>query len=336
MGEQSNRLQGVYASQYRLIRRRLVRRVRSSDSRRQALETIQAMLAQAQREGLPPETVYGGDFEDFCAALLAELPEHYTARQRRQRLTIQIAAGIAAAVFVFGLCAGLYLVRLGAPAVWRDGFAALAQARQAENQPIAGEFYLTLDLARPQENLGQPLYQDKECAITVAGVYPQPDGNVFVALRCQGGYGLRKGRLVSFSAFSGDQAEPPGVRFQAELGGQIFEGGYALPGALNQEGCQCGLLLFSAAQLPQAAGWREGADADRLALNQNKAPARSNGSRRGFVVVSSLVGISLTEARFVNGRAEGNAFQQPMLHGFHDFLRASRSKRKERIVPVVV
>lgn len=258
MGEQSNRLQGVYASQYRLIRRRLVRRVRSSDSRRQALETIQAMLAQAQREGLPPETVYGGDFEDFCAALLAELPEHYTARQRWQRLTIQIAAGIAAAVFVFGLCAGLYLVRLGAPAVWRDGFAALAQARQAENQPIAGEFYLTLDLARPQENLGQPLYQDKECAITVAGVYPQPDGNVFVALCCQGGYGLRKGRLVSFSAFSGDQAEPPGVRFQAELGGQIFEGGYALPGALNQEGCQCGLLLFSAAQLPQAAGWREG------------------------------------------------------------------------------
>lgn len=47
MGEQSNRLQGVYASQYRLIRRRLVRRVRPSDSRRQALETIQAMLAQA-------------------------------------------------------------------------------------------------------------------------------------------------------------------------------------------------------------------------------------------------------------------------------------------------
>lgn len=258
MKEQNNGLQGPYASQYRLIRRRLTRWVQPGEQRRQALESIQAMLAQAQREELPPSAIYGGDFEDFCAALLAELPGRYTARQRAARLTAQIAAGIAAAALILALCAGLYLIRIGAPEVWKCGLAALAQSRQAENAPVSGEFSLALDLARPQENLGQPLYREGETGITVAGVYPQPDGNVFVSLRCRGDYNLEEGRLVSFSAFSGDQAEPADLRFWIELGGQTFEGGYALPGALEKEGCQCGLLLFSPAQLPQAAGWREG------------------------------------------------------------------------------
>lgn len=260
MKEQNHRLQGEYAGQYRLIRRRLTRRVRPGDQRRQALETIQAMLAQAQKEGLPPETVYGGDFEDFFQALLAQMPAHYTAGQRRSRLALEIAAGIGAAAAVLALCAGLYLVRTGAPGIWREGLAALAQTRQAENDPLPGEYTLTLDLARPQENLGQPLYRDNDCAVTVAGVYPQPDGNVFVALDSQGGYGLRKGRLISCSSFSGDQASPAGVRFQVELAGQSFDGGYVLPGALEKEGFQWGLLLFSPAQLPQAAGWRYGED----------------------------------------------------------------------------
>lgn len=241
--KQKNRLEGIYARQYHRLRRRLCRQAGPSEPRQQALDTLAAMLAQAQQQGLPPETVYGGDVSDFYAALLAQLPCLRTGRQQALVWFRQAALWLAVALGALALCAGVWLKETGAIAVWRQGFQALAQLRQAESQPIEGSFELKLDLQRPEENFGQPLYQDPGCSITVAGVYLQPDGAVGVALRCQGEYSAKTGRLVSISAFQGQDAQPPQAELQAQWGDASFSG-YVMPGAgLETEGCQAFLLL---------------------------------------------------------------------------------------------
>lgn len=242
--KQKNRLQGAYAQQYHRLRRRLCWQAEPSETRQQILDTLAAMLAQAQQQGLPPETVYGGDFEDFYAALLSQLPNLRTAKQQAVALLRQAALWLLLILGALALCAGIYLKQTGAIAVWRQGFPALARFRQPEIQVVEGSFELTLDLQRPEENFGQPLYRDQGCSITVAGVYLQPDGAIGVTLRCKGEYGLKKGRLVSFSAFDKQDARPSTVELQAQWGEYSF-GGYALPGAgLDRTGCQAVLLLL--------------------------------------------------------------------------------------------
>lgn len=252
--EENLELSKAYAAEYKKLRRLLRRDVRPGKERDDVMQDLHTLLLAAQREQKLPESIYGGSFSDFYDELIDAMASTYTQKERGIRLLLRCSAYLAAGLVVLSIALGLYYWNSGAFGVWSQGMSYLTEAEgyAMSETVVEGDYAVSLDLEHLGANTGKTIYEDSACAIAVADVQRQPDGNFVIYFCARGSYDRQGGELVSaISTVSvpGHLGFRPTGALTAEVGSQTFNGALFAISETKKDGNEFAFYLFDPQQL---------------------------------------------------------------------------------------
>lgn len=254
--DEALQLSEPYEKEYKKLYRMLRRDIRPGKERDSVLQDLHTLLRAAQGEQKLPESIYGGNFDDFYDELIKAMPSAYTQKERGIRHLLRCSAFLAMALVAISLALGLYYWNSGAFGVWSQGMSYLLASEHytmTETAVEGGTF--SIDLNDLDAAAGKNIFKEGRCQIDLTDVQRQDDGNYVIFFRAKGGYDRQGGQLVSAISnvsIAGHQGIRPTGSLLTEIHGQTYEGTLFSISELKKDGNMFGFYLFDPRQIEES------------------------------------------------------------------------------------